>query len=321
MSLFIVSVFVLFSGLCVDSFFLSHKGSSIRGRTTASISMHFEEAMIGNTLLSKEALKAERYIATNRFKVRPGKDAKFEKRWADRKSRLAQLEGFRFFTLLKRVDPVGGAQDSDENNYVSMTVWENKDNFDAWRTGEAFKEAHGGGGITDFLQLITTALFILDGKPKPAFYDALLPEVSSEKDLSFTAEGGWRKVEADGVSLLSPDVFVTQNRFNVKAGKEVEFESKWANRESQLSTVPGFVSFYMLRRDASKADDGYNYMSTTTWKSKADFENWKNSEAFVKAHANAGRGSGGASSESIYNAPPKLAMYEGKLALMSPLGA
>jgi hypothetical protein len=25
--------------------------------------------------------------------------------------------------------------------------------FDAWRTGEAFKEAHGGGGIGDFMKV------------------------------------------------------------------------------------------------------------------------------------------------------------------------
>ena len=77
------------------------------------------------------------------IKIQP----KFEKRWADRKSRVAQLEGFRFFTLLKRVAIPGisdYSKDGDFGNYVSLTVWENKDCFDAWRTGDAFKEAHGG---------------------------------------------------------------------------------------------------------------------------------------------------------------------------------
>jgi hypothetical protein len=36
---------------------------------------------------------------------------------------------------------------------------------------DAFKEAHGGGGLSGFVGLLTTALFILDGGPKPAFYD------------------------------------------------------------------------------------------------------------------------------------------------------
>ena len=69
--------------------------------------MHFEEAVMGKTNLGTESLRAERYIATNRFNVRPNKGPKFEKRWADRKSRLAKLDGFRFFTLLKRVSLFG----------------------------------------------------------------------------------------------------------------------------------------------------------------------------------------------------------------------
>ena len=40
-----------------------------------------------------------------------------------------------------------------------------------------------GGGITDFIQLLTTAIFILDGGPKPAFFDALLPQVCSMYDV------------------------------------------------------------------------------------------------------------------------------------------
>jgi len=37
-----------------------------------------------------------RFIVQNRFRVKPGREPAFEKRWADRKSRLATLAGFRF---------------------------------------------------------------------------------------------------------------------------------------------------------------------------------------------------------------------------------
>ena len=37
------------------------------------------------------------------FTVRPGREAKFEKRWADRSSRLASLDGFKYFHLMRRV--------------------------------------------------------------------------------------------------------------------------------------------------------------------------------------------------------------------------
>ena len=53
---------------------------------------------------SKDLLPRERYVASNRFKTRGGKAAaKFEARWANRKSRLAELEGFRYFSLFREV--------------------------------------------------------------------------------------------------------------------------------------------------------------------------------------------------------------------------
>jgi len=114
----------------------------------------------GSSLTSKGLLKRDRYIATNRFAVRQGKAAKFEQRWANRKSRLAELDGFRYFHLMRRVilnDDGGSSYDegndevSAQGNMVSFTVWEKKSDFSAWRTGEAFKEAHGGTSIGAFV--------------------------------------------------------------------------------------------------------------------------------------------------------------------------
>ena len=50
-----------------------------------------------------QPLERDRYVATNRFEVRKGRAAKFEKRWADRSSRLATLDGFKYFQLMRRV--------------------------------------------------------------------------------------------------------------------------------------------------------------------------------------------------------------------------
>lgn len=58
---------------------------------------------VGGTTVTKEMLNTERYIATNRFKVKPNAGAKFEQRWATRKSRIADLDGFRYFHLMRRV--------------------------------------------------------------------------------------------------------------------------------------------------------------------------------------------------------------------------
>jgi len=47
--------------------------------------------------------------------------------------------------------------------------------------------------------------------------------------------------------------------------------ARWAKRESALTDCAGFVHFYMLRRDAGKADDGFNFASCTVWKDRAAF--------------------------------------------------
>lgn len=319
--MFIALTIVLAAFLQCEGFQLS---KNVVSRHRQQTTMHFDEA--GSGILASDAAKGERYIATNRFKVKPNQGPKFEKRWADRKSRLSELEGFRFFTLLKRIEENGQPYEGPDPQYISFTTWENKDNFDAWRQGDAFKEAHGGTGfaaISGFVQLLTTALFILEGGPKPAFYDGLLPVVSDASTFSpYVVKGGWRKVEADGVNFLTPDVFVAQNRFNVMEGKEVSFEKRWSERESKLKEFPGFMGFYLQRRDALKADDGYNYISSSFWKDRPSFDNWRNSQNQGEQHGS-GHGStaGGSSVGGDLNGRPSVCFYEGKLALASPLGA
>lgn len=280
----------------------------------------FKESNSDNTALSPDSLKPQRYIATNRFKVRKDASPKFEKRWAERKSRLANLDGFRFFTLLRRVNLDGTEYANELGNYMSMTVWEDKDSFKTWLSGDAFKEAHGGGGIGGFIGLLTTALFILDGGPKPAFYDGLLPLFNAEASLPTTkTQEGWSAMEADGVTLLEPDVYVAQNRCKVSAGNELKFESLWANRKSNLMTYAGFIGFYLQRRDATKADDGYNFVTSAIWKDRASYMAWRTvqPERIISTKpenaAPDGRG--------MFDGAPELAFYEGKLTLLSPLGA
>ena len=55
--------------------------------------------------------------------------ARLDCSWAERKSRLAELDGFKFFTLMRRVGADGAEDDipSDDPNYVSLTVRANRD--------------------------------------------------------------------------------------------------------------------------------------------------------------------------------------------------
>jgi len=125
---------------------------------------------------AKGLLAGERYIAMNRFQVREGQEPRFEQRWATRKSTLLELEGFHWFALLQRVPPSGDnpAPYSDDYSYVSFTIWGNKKNFNSWRNGVAFKEAHGGNSPFDFFKMVINGFMTSKGPPKPAFWHAVL---------------------------------------------------------------------------------------------------------------------------------------------------
>jgi heme-degrading monooxygenase HmoA len=80
-------------------------------------------------------------------------------------------------------------------------------------------------------------------------------------------------------------MFVAMNRFQINAGREADFEERWRSRESYLNQVPGFVEFSLLRNGAPNDDQTTEYISHSTWRSRADFDNWTNSESFTRGHA------------------------------------
>lgn len=81
-------------------------------------------------------------------------------------------------------------------------------------------------------------------------------------------------------------MFIAMNRFKIIPGNEDEFLDIWKNRETFLDEVPGFKQFNLLR--GPKTDEYSLFASHSIWESKQAFENWTKSEAFRKAHANAG---------------------------------
>lgn len=82
-------------------------------------------------------------------------------------------------------------------------------------------------------------------------------------------------------------MYIAMNRFRVAPGSESAFEEMWLSRESRLRDVPGFEVFHLLRGPAS--DDHVLYASHTVWSSKAQFEDWTQSDAFRQAHRDAGQ--------------------------------
>ena len=97
-------------------------------------------------------------------------------------------------------------------------------------------------------------------------------------------------------------MFVAMNRFRIVKGQEPEFERIWAERDSHLGEVPGFVEFNLLR--GPDAEDHTLYASHTIWRSRDHFEDWTRSDAFRKAHAGAG------SRKDIYLGPPEFEGFD-----------
>ena len=83
------------------------------------------------------------YIAMNRFKIRPGREADFENIWKERESRLKELKGFREFRLLK------GPEAADHQLYSSHVIWDSRADFEAWTKSEQFRDAHRNAGTRE----------------------------------------------------------------------------------------------------------------------------------------------------------------------------
>jgi len=80
------------------------------------------------------------YIAMNRFRIAKGKEADFERIWAERDAHLEDVPGFGEFNLLK------GPEAEDHTLYASHTSWESQGHFEAWTQSEAFRAAHSSDG-------------------------------------------------------------------------------------------------------------------------------------------------------------------------------
>ncbi len=98
-------------------------------------------------------------------------------------------------------------------------------------------------------------------------------------------------------------MFIAMNRFRIVTGGEAEFERIWATRDTHLHEVPGFVEFHLLR--GPEEADHTLYVSHTVWQSHGHFEDWTRSEAFRKAHAQAG-----GTRKDIYQGPPQFEGFE-----------
>lgn len=100
-------------------------------------------------------------------------------------------------------------------------------------------------------------------------------------------------------------MYIAMNRFRIALGREEDFINIWKNRDTHLSEVPGFKQFNLLQ--GASNEQFTLFSSHSVWESEQAFVNWTQSEAFRKAHAQAG------DSKGIYLGPPQ---FEGFTAVL-----
>ena len=87
------------------------------------------------------------FVAMNRFRIVPGRETAFEELWRGRDSRLSETPGFVAFKLLK------GPTTEAHSLYVSHSMWEGREAFEAWTKSPQFRAAHADAGDTRDLYL------------------------------------------------------------------------------------------------------------------------------------------------------------------------
>jgi heme-degrading monooxygenase HmoA len=85
-------------------------------------------------------------------------------------------------------------------------------------------------------------------------------------------------------------------------GTASAFEAMWKTRDSHLKSVPGFVSFHLMRGEVE--GDARFMPPTRSGPDKDAFLAWTKSEAFRAAHK------GAKPSEAMYDGPPVLECFD-----------
>jgi heme-degrading monooxygenase HmoA len=70
------------------------------------------------------------------------------------------------------------------------------------------------------------------------------------------------------------------NAITVPAERADVLVERFANRAGEVSKMPGFEAFELLR----PTDDSNRFLVYTRWASQEDFDNWVNSQAFQHGH-------------------------------------
>ena len=82
-------------------------------------------------------------------------------------------------------------------------------------------------------------------------------------------------------------MYVVMNRLTVAPENAGHLEQGFAHSAGRMREVPGCGNFHLLKEADTQGDTVY--MVLTEWEDEAAFHDWAESDAFRRAHANAGQ--------------------------------
>lgn len=82
-------------------------------------------------------------------------------------------------------------------------------------------------------------------------------------------------------------MYVVMNRLTVAPENAGHLEQGFAQSAGRMRAVPGCGDFHLLKETSTEGDA--IYMVVTEWENEAAFRAWTESDAFHRAHANAGQ--------------------------------
>lgn len=136
--------------------------------------------------------------------------------------------------------------------------------------------AYMTNGTLDFLRKIPakhpdiTFWFMSSNSSALAYYEGSKKNVfASGRAFEIIAEAGTMKQKG----------FVVMNHIPIEDEGKPIFEDAFQKQQRTIETMPGFRAFRLLR-----PKKGNTYVVLTQWDSEADFNHWKDSDAFKQAH-------------------------------------
>ncbi|GAA0596355.1 hypothetical protein GCM10009001_10560 [Virgibacillus siamensis] len=122
----------------LELFYMNGEGSTLVYYESDKKKSIFASGRDFEAILQKGQIKKKGYVVMNNIPVTEEGTAVFEENFRNRQQHVDSFAGFQAFRLLR---PQKG------NQYVVLTQWASKEDFEDWKNSDQFKNAHKDGNV------------------------------------------------------------------------------------------------------------------------------------------------------------------------------